>query len=47
MTPSNIQCIFSKIENETGIVVSPHIMRHTMATQALTGTVVEVVPQML
>lgn len=47
MTPSNIQRIFSKIESETGITVSPHIMRHTMATQALTGTSVEVVQQML
>ena len=47
MTPSNIQRIFSRIESETGITVSPHIMRHTMATQALTGTSVEVVQQML
>lgn len=47
MKPANIQRIFSKIEAETGITVSPHIMRHTMATQALTGTGVEVVQQML
>lgn len=47
MTKANIEKIFSRIERETGIVVSPHIMRHTMATQALTGTGVEVVQQML
>lgn len=47
MTPANIQRIFSKIEAETGITVTPHIMRHTMATQALTGTTVEIVQQML
>lgn len=47
MTPANIQRIFSKIEEETSIAVTPHIMRHTMATQALTGTTVEVVQQML
>ena len=47
MTPANIQRIFSKIEEETGITVTPHIMRHTFATQALTGTGVEVVQQML
>lgn len=47
MTPANVQRIFSKIESETSIVVSPHIMRHTMATQALTGAGVEVVQQML
>ena len=47
MKPSNVERIFSKIETETGITVSPHIMRHTMATQALTGTGVEVVQQML
>ena len=47
MTPANIQRIFSKIKEETGIIVTPHIMRHTMATQALTGTTMEVVQQML
>lgn len=47
MTKANIEKIFSRIEKETGITVSPHIMRHTMATQALTGTRVEVVQQML
>ena len=47
MKPSNVERIFSKIEAEAGITVSPHIMRHTMATQALTGTGVEVVQQML
>lgn len=47
MTKANIERIFSRIERETGIIVSPHIMRHTMATQALTGAGVEVVQQML
>ena len=47
MTKANIEKIFSRIEKETGIFVTPHIMRHTMATQALTGTSVEVVQQML
>ena len=48
MKPSNIQRIFAKIEQETGIIVTPHIMRHTMATQALScGTGVEVVQQLL
>ena len=42
-----VQRIFSKIEEKTGITVTPHIMRHTFATQALTGTGVEVVQQML
>lgn len=48
MTPSNIQRIFSKIEEKTEIFVTPHIMRHTMATQALNGgTSIEMVQQML
>ena len=47
MHPANIQKIFARMEKETGIFVTPHIMRHTMATQALTGTGVEVVQQML
>lgn len=47
MTPCNIQKFFRRIETQTGINVSPHIMRHTMATQALTGTGVEIVQQML
>ena len=47
MTPGNVQKLFRRIEAQTGIDVSPHIMRHTMATQALTGTGVEVVQQML
>lgn len=47
MSKANIEKIFSRIERDTGITVSPHIMRHTMATQALTGTTVEVVQQML
>ena len=48
MTPSNIQRIFSKIKKKTGIFVTPHIMRHTMATQALNGgTSIEIVQQML
>lgn len=47
MSKANIEKIFSRIEEETGIVVSPHILRHTTATQALTGTGVEVVQQML
>lgn len=48
MKPANIQRIFSIIENQTNIVVSPHIMRHTMATQALSGgTGIEMVQQML
>ena len=47
MTPCNIQKFFRRIEKQIGIDVSPHIMRHTMATQALTGTGVEVVQQML
>lgn len=47
MSKANIEKIFSRIEKETGITVSPHIMRHTMATQALTGTGVEIVQKML
>lgn len=48
MKPSNIQRIFSVIEEKTGIVVSPHIIRHTMATQALLGgTGIELVQRML
>lgn len=47
MHPANVQKIFARMEKETGIFVTPHIMRHTMATQALTGTGVEVVQQML
>lgn len=47
MTPCNIQKFFRRIEKQTGINVSPHIMRRTMATQALTGTGVEIVQQML
>lgn len=47
MTKENIEKIFSRIEKETGITVTPHIMRHTMATQALTGTSVEFVQKML
>ena len=47
MGKANIERIFARIEKETGITVSPHIMRHTMATQALTGTGVEVVQKML
>ena len=47
MTKDNVEKIFRKIKSNTGIVVTPHIMRHTMATQALTGTSVEVVQQML
>lgn len=47
MGKANIERIFTRIEKETGITVSPHIMRHTMATQALTGTGVEVVQKML
>lgn len=43
----NVEKIFRRIKDETGIVVTPHIMRHTMATQALTGAGVEVVQQML
>lgn len=43
----NVEKIFRRIKDETGIMVTPHIMRHTMATQALTGTGVEVVQQML
>lgn len=43
----NVEKIFRRIKAETGIAVTPHIMRHTMATQALTGTGVEVVQQML
>lgn len=43
----NIEKIFRRIKDDTGIVVTPHIMRHTMATQALTGAGVEVVQQML
>lgn len=47
MKKANVEKIFSRIERETGVTVSPHIMRHTMATQALTGSPVEVVQQML
>ena len=48
MKPSNIQRIFSSITEKTGIIVSPHIMRHTMATQALRGgTGIELVQRML
>lgn len=48
MKPSNIQRIFANVENKTGIIVSPHIMRHTMATQALrSGTGIELVQRML
>lgn len=47
MHPANVQKIFARMEKETGIFVTPHIMRHTMATQALTGTSIEVVQQML
>lgn len=47
MHPANVQKIFTKIEKDSGIFVTPHIMRHTMATQALTGTSIEVVQQML
>lgn len=48
MTPSNIQRIFAAVEQKTGIIVSPHIMRHTMATQALRGgTGIELVQRML
>lgn len=35
MTKANIEKIFSRIEKETGIFVTPHIMRHTMATDCL------------
>ena len=47
MHPANVQKIFARIEKDSGISVTPHIMRHTMATQALTGTNIEVVQQML
>lgn len=47
MHPANVQKIFTRIEKDSGIFVTPHIMRHTMATQALTGTSIEVVQQML
>lgn len=48
MKAANIQRIFSKIEEDTGIFVTPHIMRHTFATQALScGTGVELIQQML
>lgn len=30
MTKANIEKIFSRIEKETGIFVTPHIMRHTV-----------------
>lgn len=43
----NVEKIFRRIKAETGIAVTPHIMRHTMATQALTGSPVEVVQKML
>ena len=39
--------IFAVIAEKTHIIVTPHIMRHTFATQALTGTGVEVVQKML
>lgn len=48
MKVANVQRIFSRIEEETGVTVTPHIMRHTMATQALIGgTGVEIIQQML
>ena len=47
MHQANVQKIFARMEKETGIFVTPHIMRHTMATQALTGTSIEAVQQML
>ena len=47
MSKDNIEKIFRRIESETGITVSPHIMRHTFATQAITGAGVEIVLQML
>ena len=47
MSKDNVEKIFRRIESETGITVSPHIMRHTFATQAITGAGVEIVQQML
>lgn len=48
MNVDNIERIFRRIEKDTGIIVTPHIMRHTMATQALSGgTGIEMVQQML
>ena len=48
MQKANIERIFSKIEDATGLIVTPHIMRHTMATQALSGgTGIEEVQKML
>lgn len=48
MTPGNIQKIFREIKSKTGVIVTPHIMRHTMATQAISGgTGVEQVQLML